>query len=419
MIMNVLKTFFYKLYRKFPASIDYVGKLNDELRGNLQEREERLRGNLQEHEERLRGNLQEHEERLHNSFTVLAQNLENLNKKINKLATQFTNQLDWLQVYLPFERVWYVNIGWEKSFNLDKFCADMEAMGNFGDRFFNLVKGLDSESIETVVRVINRVRLAHISTASQLNVYSTDEQCAIRDMWEHFDKCILKLSDNLYSWNGLLLPYRSFNPTVLYYRNGIPGLKTLEFIKQCDIINAGGFIGDSILTLSPLTKKHVYSFEAVEENYNLMLQTIKLNNLTNVIPENIAITDYIGTLNIFIDKSTPDNHSATMKHGDGDIPVITVACSTIDEYVEANNIKVGLITTDIEGAEQALLRGAVDTITKFLPTMIISIYHTADDFFGIKPMLESMNLGYKFRIYRPPMLNVLNDTLLIAECEHN
>lgn len=48
------------------------------------------------------------------------------------------------------------------------------------------------------------------------------------------------------------------------------------------------------------------------------------------------------------------------------------------------------------------------------PTLLISIYHSPDDFFNIKPMLDSRNLGCKFKIRRYP-LSLINETLLIAE----
>ena len=101
---------------------------------------------------------------------------------------------------------------------------------------------------------------------------------------------------------------------------------------------------------------------------------------------------------------------------DGTEKEIIVDCTTIDEYVEKNSLKVGLIKTDVEGAEKNLIKGAMKTITEQRPTLLISIYHSAEDFFDIKPMLESLNLNYQFRIYRPSMMNVLTDTILIAEC---
>ena len=87
----------------------------------------------------------------------------------------------------------------------------------------------------------------------------------------------------------------------------------------------------------------------------------------------------------------------------------------VDDYVREHKIKVGLIKVDIEGAEQSFLRGAKETICKQKPTLLISIYHNVDDFLDIKPMIESWNLGYKFKVFKPTIGSVSAETLLICE----
>ena len=83
--------------------------------------------------------------------------------------------------------------------------------------------------------------------------------------------------------------------------------------------------------------------------------------------------------------------------------------------MEGTDIEVGLIKVDIEGAEQDFLAGARKTIEKHKPVLLMSIYHNADDFFDIKPIIESWNLGYKFRIHKPVDYSVSREVLLIAE----
>ena len=61
------------------------------------------------------------------------------------------------------------------------------------------------------------------------------------------------------------------------------------------------------------------------------------------------------------------------------------------------------------------MRGARRTIEKYKPVLLMSIYHNADDFFNIKPMIESWNLGYKFRIHKLIDYSVSREVLLIAE----
>ena len=76
---------------------------------------------------------------------------------------------------------------------------------------------------------------------------------------------------------------------------------------------------------------------------------------------------------------------------------------------------MGLIKVDIEGAEQIFLKGAKQTISTQRPILLLSIYHNIDDFFNIKPLIESWDLNYKYKIYRPHIPEIFRDTLLIAE----
>lgn len=61
---------------------------------------------------------------------------------------------------------------------------------------------------------------------------------------------------------------------------------------------------------------------------------------------------------------------------------------TLDSYVAEHKIQVGFIKVDIEGFEMEFLKGAKETICTQKPTMLISIYHSLNDFFEIKPLIE-------------------------------
>ena len=73
---------------------------------------------------------------------------------------------------------------------------------------------------------------------------------------------------------------------------------------------------------------------------------------------------------------------------------------------------VGLITVDVEGAEKDLLSGAIETIKSQKPMLFISIYHSVEDFFEIKPWIENLDLGYKFEIIKEQPWTFIADTIL-------
>lgn len=46
--------------------------------------------------------------------------------------------------------------------------------------------------------------------------------------------------------------------------------------------------------------------------------------------------------------------------------------------------------------------------------MVIAFYHQPDEFYELKPFLESLNLGYKFMVRRSAISMPISDAVLIA-----
>ena len=86
--------------------------------------------------------------------------------------------------------------------------------------------------------------------------------------------------------------------------------------------------------------------------------------------------------------------------------------TTLDKFVEDNNLNVGLITIDVEGAEMDLLNGALNTIKNQKPILHISIYHKASDFFEIIPWIANLELDYEFKIVKEQPWPFLADTVV-------
>ena len=53
---------------------------------------------------------------------------------------------------------------------------------------------------------------------------------------------------------------------------------------------------------------------------------------------------------------------------------------------------------DIEGGEQDALRGALQSIKRFKPKLMIPIYHLEDDIVEIPRLLHSLNLRMEFSL---------------------
>ena len=284
---------------------------------------------------------------------------------------------------------------------------------NFADRFQSLVYGLDKDSIETVIRIVNRQKRYLLSKAEEIDLYTVKEKEELDQLYDNFYALIIELSPNLYMYDKYFLVHNHFEPSVFYYKHGVHKLNNLKRLEGGVFFDVGGFIGDSAIVFQELNPKQVYSFEALPQHCQEMRKNLKLNHISNVIIENMALGNEIKEVDMAICGSA-SNH--INRGGITALGMVKVQMRTLDEYVSKHNIQeCSLIKVDIEGGEPYFLEGARQTISTFKPVILLSIYHNEHDFFELKPLIESWNLGYKFQIYKPTNGNLTNETLLIAE----
>lgn len=314
----------------------------------------------------------------------------NINKLLNTITTTDKNQIE-LQLAL---------VSKQDILNRKTFCKD----------YLKLITNIDNESIATINKMLSKLYFSSDSKDNKVIVSISDNDLqTINELKREFDKKISQLNDEHFVYKNYHLPINHFEASVLYFRHGLDTIKNIERLENKNIIDVGGFIGDSAIVLTEYTTKYVYSFEPSTINYNLMLKTIALNNSKNIIPikkglgskHEKLILNY-NTSGSWIGDACTDNTES--------IEIIT-----LDTFVKEHNISIGLIKVDIEGFEQEFLQGAQETIKQQRPILLISIYHNLDDFFFIKPIIESWNLGYTFKVYAPSLNPLFAEILLIGE----
>ena len=181
-------------------------------------------------------------------------------------------------------------------------------------------------------------------------------------------------------------------------------------MRNKDFIDVGGFVGDSaIIFEQEFCDKNIYSFEATKSNFKLLERTLWLNNATRIIPINKALGAVEGKMQICVNESG----SSIVAHHSDEMEITEII--TLDSFVRENRIEVGFIKVDIEGFEMEFLKGAKETIESQKPAMLISIYHQPSDYFDIKPLIESWNLGYKFKIHQGIDYSLVVETALFCE----
>jgi len=175
-----------------------------------------------------------------------------------------------------------------------------------------------------------------------------------------------------------------------------------EKVVGKDIIDGGSCTGDSAMVFTKYDPRRIYAFEPNPDTIPA-LQWIIMENAAvlgnkkdciEIIP--LALGKSKETLTLY-SKGEFDGTATTLSFGFGK-KAYNVDVISIDEFVESRSLDVGLIKLDVEGAEYDTILGAKETIIKQKPLLIISIYHTFKDFFEIKPLIESWDIGYKFMI---------------------
>ena len=347
-----------------------------------------------QHKEAL-SEINRHAEFIKSQIQTSEKNFKTLEQKLNKLSC----------LYDRFNFSSAFQISYCKEFYNDIKNAD------FKEKYLKLINNLDNKSIECVSKILSRIITIAEKNQSSYNIFSKEEIIQIDKIQRDFYQEIFQISQDCFAYQKYLLPVKHFEPSVFYYKHQINDVENPDYFSNKDIIDVGGFIGDSALVFSNYTTGKIFSFEPVKQNYDLMLKTIELNNCKNIIPINIALGSCDKEEKISIDESC----SSITQPLERALNFETVITKSLDEYIEGKDINVGLIKVDTEGFEQEFLAGAAKTIKKFKPTLLISIYHNASDFFDIKPLIESWNLNYKFKIIKPTDGGIHLETLLIAE----
>lgn len=262
---------------------------------------------------------------------------------------------------------------------------------NFKDYFYinkmkkiehDLIKGLDSHSKEIVLRKIDifkniplwdTVYSKNIRTINReeilYNDYEIDEAKKIKQQLPKIKKS---------------LNFKNYLYEVVYYHHGLTLIsqKAINFLSNKIFIDCGASFGDSAVIFTKYyNPKKVISFELTDDAIkaeNFFFKTLISNQIDlkkiEFVPEGVSDKKY-------------NLNSKDLK------------LTTIDDYIKENKYdKIGFIKMDIEGAAKLAILGALNTIKIHRPILVISIYHTPEEFFEIKPLIEKLELNYKFMI---------------------
>jgi FkbM family methyltransferase len=161
--------------------------------------------------------------------------------------------------------------------------------------------------------------------------------------------------------------------------------------KGLIIFDIGAHIG-SFSVSSALEGARVYSFEPNPDNYALLLENIKRNNLEGkVIPTQCAIMEQTGKRHMNVSDVNYGGHTLTMETHEG--KTITVETKTLAEAMKHHNVShIDLIKMDIEGAEYPIFKNipkeTLDAIERIVGEYHLSLDEPKNNYFTLKRELS-------------------------------
>jgi len=152
-----------------------------------------------------------------------------------------------------------------------------------------------------------------------------------------------------------------------------------------NIIHVGANFGYHSLLFSREAKGNVYSFEPQSQNFNLLINNIKLNGIYNIVAHNLACGDF----NCEIRMPIIENSWYEVNMGDFTPNHISTSEFSLTKSIlldEFDFPKIDLIKIDVQGWEKKVLVGCSNLLKKYKPVLIVEFE---------EPHLEKINTSSK------------------------
>jgi FkbM family methyltransferase len=164
------------------------------------------------------------------------------------------------------------------------------------------------------------------------------------------------------------------------------------FPEKDDVVfDVGAYKGDTPIFFAYHVGKagKIYAFEPIPANFKDLIKNIKKNNIKNIFPINMGLSDAPGVLKGISSSNGAPWSYLSHERGNQDVTV-----TTIDDYVESQRLKkVDFIKMDVEGLEQKVISGAKKTITQMMPKLAIALYHNTSDLITLPLLVDNLGKG--------------------------
>ncbi len=176
------------------------------------------------------------------------------------------------------------------------------------------------------------------------------------------------------------------------------------YLAGKSVVDGGAWIGDTSLILQRSAAGRVYAFEPVPSTFGT------LREVCAPYPKIVPIQKGLGSEDGSLTFDGDDACAHAAETG------VSVPITTIDHFFKEAGETCGLIKLDVEGLESDVVTGALETIRRDRPLLLISVYHTPKDFFEIAPRIAGLNLGYRLALCPGHRTHLCTELCLVGYC---
>ena len=197
-------------------------------------------------------------------------------------------------------------------------------------------------------------------------------------------------------------------PESLYFHHGLRFAHEAvkKYVEHKIFIDGGSCAGDSTLVFQMYHPRKVLAFDISPKTASLFHKVMKRMN----VPKEKYLQ---------IQKGLGEKYEELYFNDKGDCSV-SLSCSgstkaeiiPLDECVEINSC-VGLIKLDLEGFGLQAVRGMINTIKRDRPILSFAVYHCFSELFGIKTLLDDLDLKYKIE-YKSCYFDGVGELIIFA-----
>jgi FkbM family methyltransferase len=196
-------------------------------------------------------------------------------------------------------------------------------------------------------------------------------------------------------------------PIEAYQNHGEIGFLLRHIKPGARIVDVGANVGFFTLLFARQAGPggKVWAFEPGPQSFALLAKNVSINAYTNVTVENIAISDFSGTIDFYVCRTgESDNRVAGAVFGQGERDKVNVRCVALDDYFADIDAPVDFVKIDAQGAETFVVRG-METLLRRNRSMVVVLEYSPDavTFTGSTPsgFLQQLR-SFGFDIYELP-----------------